>query len=65
MNTQFITNDKGQKTGVIVSIDDYKRLMAIVEEFSDIKAYDEAIKRIKDGHEEIISIDEVLKSLKN
>ena len=42
MSPQIITNKKGKKTGVILSLKDYKKLKEMAEELADIKAYDKA-----------------------
>lgn len=44
MNTQFITDIQGNRTGVILSIKDYERLLEQAEEADDIRLY-EAAKR--------------------
>jgi hypothetical protein len=42
MKTQFITDTSGKKTGVILPIRDYEKMMEELEELEDIKAYDQA-----------------------
>lgn len=42
MKTQFITDDKGNKVGVILSIKDYERLMDEVDEAHTVRMYDKA-----------------------
>jgi PHD/YefM family antitoxin component YafN of YafNO toxin-antitoxin module len=42
MSTQIITDQKGRKTGVILSLKDYAQLKEMAEELADIKAYDKA-----------------------
>jgi hypothetical protein len=37
--TQFLTNEKGEKVALVISIEEYKKLL---EELDDIRAYDEA-----------------------
>ena len=57
---QFVTNIKGKKTGVFLSMKDYKKLIEEVEELEDIKAYDKAKKR----NEKTIPLREAIKLLK-
>ena len=45
MAPQFLTDIKGKKTGVFLSMKDYRKLMEELEELEDIKAYDKAKKR--------------------
>jgi PHD/YefM family antitoxin component YafN of YafNO toxin-antitoxin module len=42
MSPQIITDNKGKKTGVILSLKDYNKLKEMAEELADIKAYDKA-----------------------
>jgi PHD/YefM family antitoxin component YafN of YafNO toxin-antitoxin module len=40
--TQFLTNEKGEKVALVISIEEYKKLLEELEELDDIRAYDEA-----------------------
>ncbi len=59
MSVQFIVDEKGKKTGVFLSLEDYEQLLKIVEEYEDIKDFDE---RMKDPEWE--SFDEVNRRLR-
>jgi hypothetical protein len=39
---KFVTDRRGQKIGVVLSIEDYKKVLADVEELESIHAYDAA-----------------------
>jgi hypothetical protein len=41
--TQFLTNEKGEKVAVVISIEEYEKLLDELEDLEDIRAYDEAI----------------------
>jgi len=41
-NVHYIVNPKGQKTGVVLTIRQYEKLLEKLEELSDIVAYDKA-----------------------
>jgi PHD/YefM family antitoxin component YafN of YafNO toxin-antitoxin module len=43
MPAQFVTDSKGRKTAVILSVREYERLMEMHEELSAIRAFDKAI----------------------
>lgn len=45
MSPQFVIDTSGKKTGVFLSMKDYKKMMEELEELDDIKAYDKAKKR--------------------
>lgn len=57
MKTQFITDNKGTKVGVILPIKQYKKMIEELEELEDIKLYDEA----KADKGKSISLDDYLK----
>jgi PHD/YefM family antitoxin component YafN of YafNO toxin-antitoxin module len=40
MKTQFITDEKGKKVSVILSVKEYERMLEELEELEDIRAYD-------------------------
>jgi hypothetical protein len=40
--TQFITNEKGEKIAVVISIDEYEKILDELEELWAIREYDEA-----------------------
>ncbi|HAP01229.1 MAG TPA: hypothetical protein DCQ93_04815 [Bacteroidetes bacterium] len=57
ISTQFITDGKGNKQSVIISMKDYKKILDELEELEDIRMYDE----VKSRNEKSIPFDEYLK----
>jgi hypothetical protein len=59
---RYITNAKGKKVGVILDMEDYKKLLEDMEELESIRAYDAA----KASEDEILpferAVDEIEKS---
>lgn len=43
---QFITDEKGQRVGVVLSIKTYEKLLAASEDAADVKAYRQARPKI-------------------
>jgi hypothetical protein len=39
---KYVTNRRGQKVGVVLDIEDYKKMVADLEELESIRAYDAA-----------------------
>ena len=58
METQFLTDEKGNRTAVLLPIKKYNKLIEKLEDLEDVSLYDEA-KRDDDGYR--ISIDEAFK----
>lgn len=42
VHPQYITNANGERTSVILSIEEYERLLEEVEDAEDVKLYDKA-----------------------
>lgn len=58
METQFLTDEKGNRTAVLLPIKKYNKLIEKLEDLEDVRLYDEA-KMDDDGYR--ISIDEAFK----
>ena len=58
METQFLTDKKGNRTAVLLPIKQYNKLLEKLEDLEDVRLYDEA-KKNDDGVR--ISIDEAFK----
>ena len=54
---RYVTNDKGGRVGVILSIEEYERLLEAVEEIESIRAYD----RAKDSGEQPVPFEEAIR----
>ena len=59
MKNQFITDDNGKKVAVILPIKDYKKILAELDEYACIKAYDKA----KAEKLEFVAADDMFKSI--
>ncbi len=40
LHEQYIVNDKGKKTAIVLSYKEWEKIRAILEEFDDISTYD-------------------------
>jgi hypothetical protein len=59
METQFLTDEKGNRTAVLLPIKKYNKLIEKLEDLEDVRLYDEA-KREDDGYR--ISFEDYVKS---
>lgn len=59
METQFITDKKGNRTAVVLPIEKYNKMIEELEDLEDVRLYDEA-KRDDDGYR--ISFEDYLKT---
>ncbi|MCC6143726.1 MAG: hypothetical protein IT368_07955 [Candidatus Hydrogenedentes bacterium] len=49
MTPEFVVDENGKKTGVYLSIEDFNKIMELLEDFADIIDYDEAMKEPGDA----------------
>ena len=59
METQFLTDKKGNRTAVVLPIKQYNKMIEKLEDLEDVRLYDEA-KREDDGYR--ISFDDYVKT---
>ena len=59
METQFLTDKKGNRTAVVLPIKQYNKMIEKLEDLEDVRLYDEA-KREDDGYR--ISFEDYLKT---
>lgn len=58
--TQYLTDSEGKKVAAVISIEDYYRIVSILEDMEDVAIYDE----VKSLNEESISLEDYIKDRK-
>ncbi len=61
---EFIVNEKGEQTRVILDIAEYERLRGIEDEMEDIRRYDAAIEAVESGEDEAIPLDQAIREIR-
>ena len=61
MKARYLTDDEGNKVSVVIPLDEYKQMLADLEELEDIATYEEAKARTE---EESIPLEEYLANRK-
>ncbi len=56
---KYVTDRRGQKVGVVITIEDYKKILADIEELESIRAYDAA----KASGDEAISFQQAMREI--
>ena len=56
---KFVIDDKGERVGVILTMEDYQKILEELEELESIRAYDEA----KASREEAIPFEQAVKEI--
>jgi hypothetical protein len=60
---QFITDEKGERTGVVLPIGEYEELMERLEDAEALKEADEALAAIERGEEDLLPLDQAVKEM--
>lgn len=63
METRYVTDEKGERIGVILDVREYERLMEALEDLADLRAADEALQAIAYGEEELLPLDEAVQEM--
>ena len=58
-DTQFVTDDSGQRIAVLIGLDRYRQLLEAVEEVEAIRAYDDA----KESGDETVPFEEAIREI--
>lgn len=63
MNGRYVVDENGKRVGVLLDIEEYERMVEELEEFEDIRAYDEAVAELEPGEDELIPFDQAVREI--
>lgn len=63
MDTRYVTDEKGERVGVILGIEEYERLLEALEALEDLRAANEALREIERGEDEVIPWEQAKKEI--
>lgn len=63
METRYVTDEKGERIGVILDVREYERLMEALEDLADLRAADETLQAIARGEEDLLPLDEAVQEM--
>lgn len=64
METRYVTDEKGERVGVILDVQEYERLMEALEDLADLRAADEALREIESGEDEVIPLEQAVREIR-
>lgn len=64
MEARYLTNEKGERIGVLLDIEEYERLIEELEELADIRAYDKAKAEIEREGDEAIPLKQAMREIR-
>ncbi len=63
MDIRYLTDENGERVGVILDVREYERLTEALEDLADLRAADEALDAIARGEEELLPLDEAVREI--
>lgn len=64
METRYVTDEKGERVGVILDVKEYEHLMEALEDLADLRAADEALREIESGEDEVIPLEQAVREIR-
>jgi len=64
MEARYIVDESGKRVSVILPIEEYESMLEELEEFEDIRAYDEAKAALERGEDEVIPLDQAMQEIR-
>lgn len=59
LEEKFVVDEKGERVGIILTVEDYRKILEDLEELESIRAYDEA----KASGDEVIPFEKAIKEI--
>jgi PHD/YefM family antitoxin component YafN of YafNO toxin-antitoxin module len=64
METRYVTDENGERVGVILDVKEYERLIEAVEDLADLRAADEALREIESEEDEVIPLEQAIREIR-
>ncbi len=60
---QFITNEEGERTAVVLPLKEYEELVELAEDAEALREADEALEELARGEDEVVPIQDALREI--
>ena len=64
MDVRYLTDENGERVGVLLDIEEYEKLMGEIEELADLRAVDEARRELESGEDGVIPFDQAVREIR-
>jgi PHD/YefM family antitoxin component YafN of YafNO toxin-antitoxin module len=64
MEARYIVDENGKRTGVILSVDEYERMIEALEDLEDVRLYDEAKAALQRGESEVVPLEQAMREIR-
>jgi PHD/YefM family antitoxin component YafN of YafNO toxin-antitoxin module len=61
MEARYIVDEIGKRTGVILSVDEYERM---IEDLEDVRLYDEGKAALQRGESEVVLLEQAMREIR-
>jgi hypothetical protein len=59
VSVQYVVDEQGKRVSVVLPIEEYEKLLEVLEEIEDVRLYDEAKVKLERGEDELIPWEKV------
>lgn len=63
METRYLVDESGKRVGVLLSVEEYERMVEDLGELADVRAYDEAMTALERGEDEVIPFEQAMEEI--
>jgi PHD/YefM family antitoxin component YafN of YafNO toxin-antitoxin module len=63
VNGRYVVDENGKRVAVLLSVEEYERMVEELEELEGIHAYDEAVAELERGEDELIPFDQAVREI--
>lgn len=60
---QFLTNEKGERTAIVLPIGEYREIMERLEDAEALREADEALGELERGEDEVVPLQQALREI--
>ena len=64
MEARYIVDENGKRTGVILSVEEYERMIEALEDLEDVRLYDEAKAALQRGESEVVPLEQAMREIR-
>jgi PHD/YefM family antitoxin component YafN of YafNO toxin-antitoxin module len=65
MDARYIVDENGKRTGVILSVEEYERMIEALEDLEDVRLYDEAKAALQRGESEVVPLEQAMREIRD
>jgi PHD/YefM family antitoxin component YafN of YafNO toxin-antitoxin module len=64
METRYIVDENGKRVSVILPVEEYERMVEVLEDLEDVRLYDEAKAALESGEAEVVPLEQAMREIR-